>query len=336
LPAEPAARDAVLLAAMGSPDARQIDGMGGAHPLTSKVAVISPSARDDADVDYLFLQVVVDEARVDASQNCGNMLAAVGPYAIETGLVAPQDGLTNVRIRMVNTDSLAIASIETPGGAVNYHGDARIDGVPGQAAPVWLEFSDVAGATCGALLPTGNARDRIEGVDVTLIDNGMPVVVVTASDLGKTGYETPAELEADEALVARVQALRIAAGRAMNLGDVTRKNIPKVSLVAPPRAGGAITTRTFIPLRVHEAIGVLGAVSVATAVSIPGSVAAFARVAGGEQRIVDVEHPTGRFSVRLGGADLTTAALMRTARLLMRGEVFVPASAWGDAAKGAE
>jgi 4-oxalomesaconate tautomerase len=263
LPTDRATRDAVLLAAMGSPDARQIDGMGGAHPLTSKVAVVSRSKRPDADVDYLFLQVVPDRAEVSDSQPCGNLLAGVGPFAIDKGFVSVSGPATNVRVFMVNTQAIAAVRVQTPDGEVAYQGDARIDGVPGTAAPVMTDFLDVAGSSCGALLPTGNAQDRIEGIDVTCIDNGMPVVVMRAGDLGKTGYETPAELEADAALKAKVEAIRLAAGRVMNLGDVTKKTVPKMTLVAPPREGGAVSTRTFIPHRVHEAIGVLGAVSVA-------------------------------------------------------------------------
>lgn len=331
LPADKVTRDRVLLAAMGSADPRQIDGMGGAHPLTSKVAVVSRSAHTDADVDYLFLQVVVGEARVDESQNCGNMLAAVGPFAIETGLVAPRDGVTDVRIRMVNTNSFAAAAVETPDRRVNYDGDARIDGVPGTAAPVWIVFSDVAGATCGALLPSGAARDVVDGIEVTMIDNGMPVVVFRAADLGKTGGETPKELESDEALKRRIEAMRLEAAKRMGLGDVRAKNIPKMCLVSPPRAGGSISTRTFIPHRVHEAIGVLGAVSVATACGVKGGVPAdLCEIKEtGEGSVIDVEHPTGSFMVRLNGAaDAPSAALMRTARMLMRGEVYVPRQAW--------
>jgi 4-oxalomesaconate tautomerase len=336
LPADPALRDAVLLAAMGSPDARQIDGLGGGHPLTSKVAVVSPSDRADADVDYLFLQVAVDQAEVSDSQNCGNLLAGVGPFAIEQGLVAAADGATEVRIHMVNTGGAAVARVRTPNGAVEYAGDARIDGVPGSAAPVTLEFLDVAGSSCGALLPTGRAVDEVDGVAVTCIDNGMPVVVMAAADLGVSGYESPAQLEADEALKARVEAIRLALGESMNLGDVRRKTVPKMCLVAPARRGGVISTRTFIPHRVHEAIGVLGAVSVATACLVPGSVAE--RVSGLSRRegacILDVEHPTGFFTVEAEVAvtgDAVTvkrSALLRTARLLMRGEVMIPDTVW--------
>lgn len=330
LPGDRAARDRVLLAAMGSPDARQIDGMGGAHPLTSKVAVVSRSAREDADVDYLFLQVVVDRAEVSDSQNCGNILAGVGPFAIEQGLVPARDGTTDVRIHMVNTGSLATARIRTPGGRVEYGGDARIDGVPGTAAPVMLEFLDIAGSSCGALLPTGQVRDTFDGVEVTCVDNGMPVVILNAADFGKTGYETPPELEADEGLKTHIESIRLQAGERMNLGDVAKKTVPKMSLVAPAREGGVICTRTFIPHRVHEAIGVLGSVSVATACLLPGSVAAdVCRLEPGEgARILEVEHPTGFFSVEIelgpGTAEVRRAALLRSARLLMRGEVFVP------------
>ena len=337
LPGDGPARDRVLLAAMGSPDPRQIDGMGGAHPLTSKVAVISPPSRADADLDYLFLQVVVDEARVDASQNCGNILAGVGPFAIEEGLVAAKDGHTYVRIHMVNTKSIAIARIETPGGRVNYQGLARIDGVPGSHAPIPIDFLDVAGSSCGALLPTGRARDTIDGVDCTLIDNGMPVVVMAASAFGKTGQETPEQLESDTVLKAKVEAIRLKAGPMMNLGDVAKKNQPKISLVSAPQKGGAISTRTFIPHKVHDAIGVFGAVSVATACMLPGSVAAaLAKLPASAGDIsLEVEHPTGFFTIGMnvevkdGSVQVHRAALLRTARLLMRGQVFVPQSAWG-------
>lgn len=328
-------RDRVLLAAMGSPDVRQIDGMGGAHPLTSKVAVISRSQRADADVDYLFLQVVVDKAEVSDSQNCGNLLAAVGPWAIENGLVAATGDATRVRIHMVNTSSLAVAQVQTPAGQVEYEGGARIDGVPGTAAPISLEFLDVAGSSCGSLLPTGRVVDDHQGIAITCIDNGMPVIIVRATDLGVTGTETPAQLEANASLREKVEALRLAWGPRMNLGDVTRKTVPKISLVGPPRAGGDIATATFIPHRVHEAIGVLGAVSVATACAIPGSVAQqVARRSGGAGSRVEVEHPSGFFSVDVevavgaDGVQVRRASLLRTARKLMQGSVFIPGSVW--------
>ena len=331
LPSDHEARNRFLLAAMGSPDEREIDGMGGGHPLTSKVAVISPSERAGVDVDYLFLQVWPDRAEVSDQQNCGNILAGVAPFAIERGLVDARDGETAVTIFMVNTSSVATAVVQTPGGVVQYAGEARIDGVPGSHAPIMIDFEDIAGSSAGALLPTGNALDVIEGVPATLVDNGMPVVCVAASDLDITGYETPAELEADEDLRARVERLRIAAGRLMNLGDVTAKTVPKLSILAPARSGGLISTRTFIPHRVHQSIGVLGAVSVATACMIPGSVAAVvAHVpAVGGERTVEVEHPTGSFSIQMaidlsnGELTVTRSALLRTARMLMTGEVQV-------------
>jgi 4-oxalomesaconate tautomerase len=338
LPADPARRDAVLLAAMGSPDARQIDGMGGAHPLTSKVAVVSASARADADVDYLFLQVAPDKAEVSDSQPCGNILAGVGPFAIETGLVKAKGDATDVRIFMVNTSAIAIARVETPGATVNYEGDARIDGVPGTAAPVMTDFLDVAGSNCGALLPTGHARDVFEGVEVTCIDNGMPVVVMRAGDLDVSGYGAPAEMEANAALKAKVEAVRLAAGKAMNLGDVTKKTVPKMTLIAPAREGGAVSTRTFIPHRVHEAIGVLGAVSVATACVLKGSVcdgvAQLGDFTGSGRALLEIEHPTGFFTVDMeveaaaDGLKVNRSALLRTARKLMSGQVFVPQRVW--------
>jgi 4-oxalomesaconate tautomerase len=338
LPADRELRDRVLLAAMGSPDARQIDGMGGAHPLTSKVALISPSQRADADVDYLFLQVSVDKAQVSDNQNCGNLLAGVGPWAIENELVVARDGETAVRIHMVNTQSLAVARVKTPGGQVEYEGAARIDGVPGMAAPVALEFLDVAGSSCGSLLPTGRVLDEHEGIAITCIDNGMPVIIVRALDLGVTGAETPAQLEANPVLREKVEQLRLAWGTRMNLGDVTRKTVPKISLVSAPRAGGHIASATFIPHRVHEAIGVLGAVSLATACVLDGSVAhQVARRPADAGTRVEVEHPSGFFSVDVDvevtgtGVQVRHASLLRTARKLMKGEIFVPASVWRGA-----
>ncbi|WP_294262173.1 4-oxalomesaconate tautomerase [uncultured Sphingomonas sp.] len=326
LPADPAARDTLLLRIMGSPDPRQTDGMGGADPLTSKVAVVSKSDREGVDVDYLFLQVFVDKAVVTDQQNCGNILAGIGPFAIERGLVDAQDGETRVGIFMENTGQIAVAAVQTPGGRVTYAGDAAIDGVPGTAAPVPLEFRDTAGSTCGALLPSGNAVDEVEGVRVTLIDNGMPCVVMKAEDVGITGYEDRETLDADDALKGRIEVIRLAVGEAMNLGDVTDKSVPKMMLVAPPRNGGAVTVRSFIPHRAHATIGVLGAVSVATACLLPGTPAAEVAHAGeGQRRTLSVEHPTGEMTVVIELDDegqVATAALLRTARKLMDGEVF--------------
>ena len=326
LPTDNAARDALLLAAMGSPDPRQIDGMGGADPLTSKVAVVSKSQREEIDVDYLFLQVFVDQPIVTEAQNCGNILAGIGPFAIERGLVAAAGDETRVAIYMENTGQVAVATVQTPGGNVTYQGDVAIDGVPGTHAPIPLEFRDTAGSSCGALLPTGNVVDMIEGVACTLIDNGMPCVVMRADAVGTTGYEDRDSLDADTQLKARIEAIRLIAGPLMNLGDVREKSVPKMMLVAPPRAGGAICVRSFIPHRAHATIGVLGAVSVATACLIAGSPAAeVAVVPEGERKLLSVEHPTGEMScvleVDVGGA-VTSAALLRTARKLMDGVVF--------------
>jgi 4-oxalomesaconate tautomerase len=327
LPTEADERDDVLLRLMGSPDARQIDGLGGAHPLTSKVAVVGPGT-GGAHVDYRFLQVMVDQAVVTDRQNCGNLLAGVGPFAIERGLVAPLAGDTAaVRIRMVNTGGLATATVPLRDGRPRYDGDTAISGVPGTAAPVRLDFEDVAGSSCGALLPTGALVDEVAGVAATLIDNGMPVVVMSAADLGVSGYESCAELEADAALRAALERVRLAAGPRMNLGDVTATTVPKLTLVAPPRAGGSICTRTFIPHRCHDAIGVLGAVSVATAALLArGPAAEVAKLDG--SGIVTIEHPTGTVDAAVdlvtgkGTTSVARAGIIRTARKLMDGTVF--------------
>lgn len=332
LPASTEQRDAVLLAVMGSPDLRQIDGIGGGDPLTSKVAIIQRSTRLDADVDYLFAQVNVERAVVDYGQNCGNILAAVGPFAIERGLVPLNAPVTQVRVHMVNTGQIAVAEVPCLSDGVKYDGDARIDGVPGSASPIILNFLDTAGSTCGALLPTGSVVDRFDGIDVTCIDNGMPVILLRASDVGRTGYETRELLDADDELKLRLESIRLQAGPRMNLGDVAQRSVPKMTLIAEPRSGGAISSRTFIPHRCHASIGVFGAVSVASACLLPGAVTqGLAKVGEGREQLVSVEHPTGEFSVAIQRRDdgsLAGSGLLRTARLLFVGEVLIPAAVW--------
>jgi 4-oxalomesaconate tautomerase len=331
LPADPAERDDLLLRVMGSPDPTQIDGVGGAHPLTSKVAVVSPSTADGVDVDYLFLQVMVDQPLVTDKQNCGNILAGVGPFAVERGLVpaghrGEDRAETRVRIRMVNSDGIVTATFPTPGGRPRYDGQTAIDGVPGTAAAIVLDFEDSGGGP--SVFPTGNVTDTFGGIRVTCVDNGMPVVVAAASSFGKTGGESIADLEADAELNRRVQELRLAAGKAMGLGDVSATTVPKISLVAPPAHGGTIATRTFIPVRVHQSIGVLGAVSVGTAIMVPGAVGSdLAVVAPGSPRLA-IEHPSGALGVEVE-LDLATtpptvirSGVVRTARKLFDGTVF--------------
>jgi 4-oxalomesaconate tautomerase len=341
LPDDPARRDDLILRIVGSPDPRQIDGIGGGHALTTKVAVVGPSPGPDTDVDYLFLQPSVDEPLVSDAQNCGNMLAGVGPFAIERGMVEPTGTEARVRIRMVNTGSVAISTFPLRDGMPDYSGATSIGGVPGTAAAVRLDFEDIAGGSCGSLLPTGNLVDRVEGTDCTLIDNGMPAVVMRAADLDVTGYEDCAALEADGRLRSRLEQVRKAAGPLMGLGDVSASTVPKMTLVAPPRAATSdICTRTFIPHRCHEAIGVLGAVSVATAAALPGAVGHEILAAAADEgpgpdgasrieRVVTLEHPTGTFEAAV---DLTirpsdtptvdSAGIIRTARKLFDGRVF--------------
>jgi 4-oxalomesaconate tautomerase len=331
LPDTPSERDAFLLSMMGTPDARQIDGIGGAHPLTSKVAIVEPAGDDDADVEYLFLQVGVEDAFVTDKQNCGNLLAGVGPFAVERGLVAGGGERAEVRIRMLNTGGIATARFALDDGLPRYDGTCAIAGVPGTAAPIELEFAATAGSTCGALLPTGNVVDAVAGIDVTCIDNGMPVVVLAANDVGADGGESCAELERDAALLRRIEEVRLAAGPLMGLGDVSDLTVPKMTLVSPPADGGTLRTRTFIPHRCHDAIGVLGAVSVATAALIPRTPAATVAAPVTQPGRVTVEHPTGTLdaTVELRGVDgdaarveVVRAGILRTARKLFDGTVF--------------
>ena len=341
LPSDVARRDRVLLAALGSPDPRQIDGIGGAHPLTSKVGIVRRGREPGVDLEFLFVQVMVDRAVVDTTPNCGNMLAAVVPFALEVGLVQPQGETTTMRVLTRNTGMRCDVTVQTPDGHVEYEGDARIDGVPGTAAPIAINVLDTAGSVCTGLLPTGRVLDRVavEGpgfepfeLDVTCIDNGMPLVMMRASDLGCTGYESVAALNGDMSLKAQVEALRLAAALRMGLGDVSSKTYPKMCLIAPAQHGGSLATRCFIPHVCHDAIGVLAAVTVGTACVLDGSVTqGIAVVPPGNLKAVSVEHPTGEFTVELGidpdnPQNVTRAALVRTARLLMRGAVMVPSA----------
>jgi 4-oxalomesaconate tautomerase len=335
LPADETQLKALVLAAMeghGQGDPRQIDGLGGAHSLSSKVAVVSLSAREDADLDYFFLQVVPGKGEVATGQSCGNILAAVPAFAIEAGMIPASDPLTAVRVHMVNTGGICEVVLQTPGGQVEYAGNARVDGVPGTAAPVLCHYLDTAGSTCGALLPTGKALDLVDGTDITCIDNGMPEVLLRAADLGISGYETPAELDANTRLKEKLERIRLIAGPLMGLSGVGSKTIPKMCLLAPPIRGGAVHTRSFIPHVCHDAIGVLGAVSVASACVIPGTVAAgIARIPGpvSDACTLSIEHPSGEFTVALEGIrqgsvwQIGKSGVMRTARLLSRGVVYV-------------
>lgn len=340
LPADTAVRDQVLLSVMGSPHPLQVDGIGGGHPLTSKAGIVGSSAQDGVDIDFTFVQLQPDATTVQTTQNCGNMLAAVVPFAVEAGLVQPISDVTEMIVRTTNTGLVSRISINTPAfhgqRCVQYEGDTEIAGVSGSAAPVNIRFLNTAGSIANGLLPTGNATDVVDvngtNYPVTLIDNGQPLVIINAQDLGVTGYETVAELTDNTELSQRVEQLRLVAANAMGLGDVTGESYPKMTLVAAPRHGGAIATRSFIPHKVHESIGVLAAVTVATAVMMEGSVAAELGVAGtGAQQTVGIEHPSGIFDA-LVDLDDTGAVIAsgntRTARLISRGEVYVPASVW--------
>jgi 4-oxalomesaconate tautomerase len=332
LPSDEAERNNVVLAAMegmGHGDARQIDGLGGGTSLTSKVAIVSLSKNAVADIDYLFLQVVIGKGKISAAQTCGNILAAVVPFAIESGMIQASSPITIAKVNMLNTGGICEVTVETPDGKVNYAGNTKVDGVPGTAAAIICNYLDTAGATCGTLLPTGNVKDIVNGIAVTCIDNGMPEVIIRASDLGITGYETAAALDANEILKNKLESIRLQIGPMMNLGDVTEKTVPKMCIISPALNGGTINTRTFIPHVCHEAIGVLGAVSTATACMLQGSVMDGIAIVSDKNKL-SVEHPTGEFTVRLditndnGSVVINKSGVIRTARLLSKGEVFIP------------
>jgi 2-methylaconitate cis-trans-isomerase PrpF len=326
LPTDPAARDAVLLSAMGSGQELQIDGLGGGNPLTSKVAIVSRSMRPGIDVDYLFAQVKVREREVDTSPNCGNMLSGVGPFAIERGLVKASIGSTLVRIFNVNTGKVIEATVQTPMGRVIYEGDCRIDGVPDASAPVELAFLDVAGAKTGKLLPTGRATDVIDGIAVSCVDAATPLVIIRAADLGKTASETPAELDGDPAFMARLDAVRVGAGRLMGLGDVTGLVIPKPVIVGAPQRGGSLAARYFMPHATHKAFAVTGAVGLATAVATPGTLARDLCLGLGAESLISIEHPAGIIQLSLtsqSGNLSPRVSLLRTARKILEGTLHV-------------
>jgi 4-oxalomesaconate tautomerase len=338
LPADASTRDAVLLAVMGSPHDYQVDGIGGANPLTSKVAMISKSRHPGADVDYLFAQVLVNEKLVDTKPNCGNMLVAVGPFAIEAGLVPARHPETTVRIFNVNTEALVESIVQTPGGHVTYDGDAAIDGVPGTAAPIKLNFKSAIGSVTGKLLPTGRALDVIDGIDVSCVDVAMPMVLMRAEQLGKTGHESAAELDADRALFSRMEAIRCKAGELMGMGDVSRLVVPKIGLLSKPSNGGTIASRYFVPYSCHRAHAVTGTVCVASACAIPGTVATqLVSLPPAPQGIIKIEHPSGMIAIDLdveldkASPIMRRAALIRTARRVFEGHVHVPAAVWPGA-----
>ncbi|KFC72235.1 hypothetical protein FG93_02313 [Bosea sp. LC85] len=336
LPANPAARDRVLLAAMGSPHTLQLDGIGGGNSLTSKVAIVGSASRQDADIDYLFAQVAVDRAHVDLGPNCGNMLSAIGPFAIEAGLVPACEGETMVRIYNRNTASLIEAVVQTPGKRVEYDGATAIDGVSGTAAPIKLTFLEAVGSKTGALLPTGEPRELIDGVPVTLIDYATPMLLVRATDFGLAGDESPAELDANTALLARLEEIRREAGRRMGLGDVAGRVIPKIGLLSSARQGGSLTSRYFTPDRCHRSHAVTGALCIAVASQVAGSVAQDVSLADAAS-LVTIEHPSGRIQVDLAldaSGQVARASLVRTARRIFEGHVIVPASAIGALPEG--
>ncbi|MGG5822373.1 4-oxalomesaconate tautomerase [Falsiroseomonas sp. HW251] len=341
LPRDLAYRDRVLLTAMGSGHPLEIDGIGGGHPVTSKVAIVGPSSRPDADVDYLFAQVKVEERIVDTSPNCGNMLAGVGPFAIEAGLIKATPEVTTLRIFNVNTNRVIEAKICTPGGVVSYEGDAAIDGVPGTAAPIHLAFIGAAGSKTGSLLPTGRPVDIVQGVEVSCVDAAMPVVLIRAADLGKTGLERPADYAADRAFMARLEAIRIEAGVMMGILDAADRVIPKPVLLAPAAAGGDLATRYFMPHQCHTALAITGSVAVATAAVTPGTLANGMVQPGALPVDLALEHPSGKLQVRLArrpDSPEPAAYILRTARRLFEGSVLVrrsdlqPAGSLRDAA----
>ncbi|MCC6982802.1 MAG: 4-oxalomesaconate tautomerase [Bauldia sp.] len=327
LPDDPARRDQVLIAALGAPHPLQVDGIGGGHPLTSKVAIVGPPSVPNADVDYLFAQVNVDRASVDTSPTCGNLLAAVGPFALETGLIRADAPVTAVHVHHVNTGAISTALLPTPGRVFDYAGDCLLPGLSHPAAPIRLSFEDAPTTGEARLLPTGLSREIIHGVEVTLAAYAVPVMIVGADGLGIAGDETPADLNSRPDLFKRIEALRLEAGRRMGLGDVSGSVTPKVAIVSPARNGGSLTSRYLMPWKAHSSHAVTGALCLAAAATVEGSLpAALAGLADPHGAMVHIEHPEGTLSVELSTDDgVLRGSIVRTARKLFVGEVFVPA-----------
>lgn len=332
LPEDENLRNQYLIAAIEGTtqgDSRQIDGLGGGSSLSSKIAIVSPSSIPEADLDYFFVQVQIGKGKVSTLQTCGNMLAGVLPFAIESGIFKANSPSTSARINMVNTGGICEVIVQTPDYQVQYNGNTKIDGVVGTSAPIICNYLETVGATCGALLPTGNNIDIIHGIEATCIDNGMPVVIMRASDFGLSGYESIGELEENEPLKQTIEAIRLVAGEKMHLGDVSQQTIPKMCLIAPPIQGGVLHTRMFIPHVVHEAIGVLAAVSVATACILPKSITQHTAHYAENSSFFSVEHPSGEFTVNLEYStenqkvDIKSSGVIRTARLISKGEVYI-------------
>ena len=336
LPSDRADLAAVLRAVLGSGHPLNIDGIGGSATVTTKVAILSRSQVEGVDVDYFFAQVDPMREEVDFRPTCGNILSGVGPAAIEMGLVAAQAPETRLRIRAVNTGALVDTVVQTPDGHVSYEGSYLLDGVPGGAAPVTLSFMGTVGTTCGALLPTGNARDIIDGVEVTLLDVAMPLMILRAADLGLRGDETREDIDGNADLLARIEAIRCKAGPMMGLGaDVSGSVTPKVGLVSAPVAGGSLRARYLTPWACHPSMAVTGGQCLAACAVLPGSVAqGLAQVPVSSPAAMQIEHPSGvldvlmDFTLSNGGVEIHAAGLTRTARLLARGEVMVPRSVW--------
>ena len=327
----------VLVAAVGSGHPLNIDGIGGGASVTTKVAMLSKGSDGWADVDYFFAQVSVEDGLVDFKPTCGNMLSGVGPAALEMGLVPARDGETEIKIHAVNTGARIVAIVKTPGGLVDYEGATAIDGVPGTAAPVALKFMDVVGSVTGSFLPTGNIRDTIGGLEMTCMDVTMPVVIVRAADFGLTGYESRDELDANRDLLNRMEAIRIEAGAIMGMGEVSKSVTPKFGLLAPARDGGTITARYFTPWQAHPSMAVTGAQCLASCVLTPGTIAdGLLERPASSPATITIEHPSGSIDVLAeydlsdDGFTLISAGLIRTARKLADGNLFVPASIWGN------
>lgn len=328
LPQDEGERNALLLELMGSPHPLQIDGMGGSQPQTSKVAMISISDRDDADIDYLFAQVMITEAFVDTNPNCGNMLSAVAPFAIEENLFSAEQGETTVRIHNVNTGAIIHSVVQTPNGQVSYRGDQQLDGVPGSSAPIFLHFLNAEGAKTGEWLPTGKALEVIDNIPVTLVDYSVPMMLIAAESLGLNGDESAEEIDGDAVLLNRIEHMRLQAGERMGLGDVSDKVIPKVSLLSTPKDGGTICSRYLMPRDCHKSHAITGAMCLASACYLSDSIPA--QIIGShfsnDEKIV-LEHPSGKIDLsvvlntKAQAKKIDSIAVVRTARRLFEGSI---------------
>ncbi|MDH2880281.1 2-methylaconitate cis-trans isomerase PrpF family protein [Bacillus cytotoxicus] len=332
LPSNKRLRNEVILKVLGAGNARGVDGMGSLDPLSNKIAIIRKSTDPGIDIDYLFLQADLKKMVLDDSVNCGNIISAVAPYAIESGVIKAESGEMTVTIRNVNTNAIVESKILTENGNVLYSGDVKIDGVPGTGAPIRLNFMNSVGSVTGKLFPTGSKMDVIEGINVSCIDVSVPLIIIQATELGIEGDESPELLNSNTMFLNKIDMIRKKVAALANLGNVSNKVIPKIAIVSRPRKSGTITSRYFIPHQCHSTHAVTGSLALSAAIKINGTTANHIVKKSGSYKVEEsnpiiIEHPAGQIQTESivvesnGKYSIKQSSITRTARLILKGEL---------------